>query len=200
MSVDIPFNRWNHLRVADVVALFKDAPFAWCIAGGYAVELFLGKQIRQHDDIDVMIYRDEQLRVQEWLAGWQLYAADPPGTLRNWNQHEYLPYSIHDIWGHQIGSDAWQMQLMIAEVAGDAWFSRRNDQIGGKRNELIVHYQGVACIRIEVQLFYKAKNLRPKDEQDFQACLPKLDTAAKVWLKENLQIAYSAAHPWLEKL
>lgn len=65
MSVDIPFNRWNHLRVADVVARFKDAPFAWCIAGGYAVELFLGKQIRQHDDIDVMIYRDEQLRVQE---------------------------------------------------------------------------------------------------------------------------------------
>ncbi len=51
MSVDIPFNRWNHLRVADVVTLFKDAPFAWCIAGGYAVELFLGKQIRHKKKI-----------------------------------------------------------------------------------------------------------------------------------------------------
>jgi hypothetical protein len=119
--------------------------------------LFLGRSIRAHSDIDVVVFRDDQLVVQHWLAGWCLYAADPPGTLRPWLSGEYLPVGIHDIWGHRVDASAWQLQLMLAEVEGDMWWSRRNPVIRGQRNDLIVTYHGLPCVRIEVQLMYKSR-------------------------------------------
>jgi hypothetical protein len=200
MRPEIPYTRWTPLSVEEVVATFRPAPFKWCLAGGYAVELFLGRSIRSHDDIDILVYRDEQLQLQQWLDGWQLYAADPPGTLRVWNQGEYLPYGIHDIWGYRTGSQSWQMQIMLAESDGDQWFSRRSPLIWGHRDDLMTRYQGIPCIRIEVQLMYKAKGQRPKDELDFQACLPRLSLEAKEWLKDVLTLLYPQGHSWLNAL
>jgi hypothetical protein len=166
MQIDIPYSTWQPLSVREVVQLFAHAPFTWGLAGGYAVEQFLGTAIRAHSDIDVVVYRDQQLRLQRWLAGWHLYAADPPGTLRPWMADEYLPYGIHDIWGHRSGIQAWQLQIMLTEVERDEWFSRRSRLIRGQRNELIVLYHGIRCLRIEVQLLYKVRNQRPKDDLD----------------------------------
>jgi hypothetical protein len=200
MSAPIPDERWNPLSLAETVALLADAPFQWCLGGGYAVEQFLGAPIRTHDDVDVVVFRGDQLKCQRWLAGWELYAADPPGTLRKWRKDEFLPFGVHDIWGYKPPSDSWQLQLMLAEVDGDDWYNRRNPLIRGRRDDLIVEYNGLPCIRIEVQLMYKSKGLRPKDELDFQAALPRMSAASKRWLKNALLILYPDRHPWLEAL
>jgi hypothetical protein len=63
----IPYSRWEPLSVVDVSHLLTGAPFTWGIAGGYAVELFVGRAFRAHSDIDIIVFRDEQLRVQGWL-------------------------------------------------------------------------------------------------------------------------------------
>lgn len=200
MEIGIPYDQWTPLSVEKVVATFANAPFKWCLAGGYAIEQFLGFSIRSHSDIDIVVYRDEQLSVQRWLNNWQLYAADSPGTLRLWKKGEYLDYGIHDVWGHQVGSQAWQLQIMLAEVEGDQWFSRRNPKIRGKREDLIAVYNSIPCIRIEVQLMYKAKNHRPKDDQDFHACLPSISLEARHWLAEKLQLLHSQGHDWIKSL
>jgi hypothetical protein len=140
MIPDIPYNTWKPLSVAQAVQLFANAPFVWGLAGGYAVEQFVGAPIRAHGDLDVIMFRDEQHLVQGWLKDWRLYAADPPGTLRPWLTNEYLPYGIHDIWGHRIGMSAWQLQIMLAEAERDEWFSRRNHRIRGRRSELLTVY------------------------------------------------------------
>ncbi len=196
----IPYSRWAPLSVPEVVQRFSGAPFSWGFAGGYAIELFLGYPIRAHDDIDVLVFRDQQLTVQHWLGGWQLFAADPPGTLRPWRAGEALAYGIHDIWGHERQSDAWQLQLMLAETAGDEWFSRRDQRVRGRRDDLFVPYNGLPCLRVEIQLFWKAHNRRPKDEQDFSACLPRLDSRGRAWLADQLRLLYSEDHPWLTRL
>jgi hypothetical protein len=197
---DIPYARWAPLTVAEVVQRFAGAPFTWGLASGYAIEQFVGCPFRAHDDIDIVVFRDEQLRVQRWLSGWQLFAADPPGTLRPWREGEQLAYGIHDIWGHKHQSDAWQLQLMLVKTEGDEWFSRRDRRVRGRRDELIVAYGGLPCLRVEVQLFYKARNPRPKDEQDFSACLPLLDDTARAWLADQLRLLYAEDHPWLARL
>lgn len=197
---NIPYETWQPLTLKSVLNLFQNAPFQWCIAGGYAIETFLGIAIRSHSDIDVTIFRDEQIALQKWLSSWELFAADPPGTLRRWKNEEYLSIGIHDIWGHQPNIQAWQLQVMLTEVDGEEWFSRRNRLICGKRNELYRVYHDIPCIRPEIQLLYKAKAQRPKDEQDFHACLPKLDDDAKAWLKDKLLLLYPNGHDWLALL
>lgn len=200
MSNDLPHNRWEPLSREEVTQLFADAPFVWGLAGGHAVEQFVGTSIREHSDTDILVFRDERLRVQHWLSEWRLFAADPPGTLRPWLDGECLPYGIHDIWGHRRHVQAWQLQVMLAEVDADHWFMRGNPRVRGRRNDLIVRYHGVPCIRIEVQLLYKARSNRAKDTADFQACLPYLSADANEWLKRQLPQILPTEHPWLEYL
>lgn len=146
----IPYDRWQPLTVKEVFDLFHGAPFQWAVASGYAIELFLGRSIRAHSDTDVMIFRDEQLKAQQWLHDWRLYAADPPSTLRLWNAGEYLSVGINDIWMHHVTSDAWQMQFLLSEVEGNEWVSKRSPLIRGNRDELITHYRDIPCICVEV--------------------------------------------------
>ena len=197
----IPDERWEILTVEDGLNIFSGAPFSWYVAGGYAVEQFLGRPSRDfHEDLDIGVFRDEQLAAQSWLEEWLLFAADPPGTLRPWHQGEYLPVGVHDIWGHRLDSEAWQLQLMLQEVEGDEWYSRRDPAVRGQRSGLIEVYGDVPCIRIEVQLHYKAKGQRPKDEIDFAACLPHLNEERKRWLRRSLQQQYPQGHEWLDAL
>jgi hypothetical protein len=194
------FDQWLPMTVAEVVQCFEHAPFRWGLAGGYAVEQFLGVPVRAHSDIDIVAFRTDQQQVQQWLAGWQLFAADPPGTLRPWQASEWLPIGIHDIWGYPGGATAWQLQIMLLESEGDEWVSRRHPALRGPRDALLVAYHGLPCLRIEVQLCYKAKGLRPKDEQDFAACLPHLDAEARSWLASALALLHPDGHPWRERL
>ena len=200
MTIRFPDSQWQPLSVAEAVRLMAGAPFTWGLAGGYAVEQFVGRAMRGHADLDIIVFRDEQLQLQRWLAGWQLFAADPPGTLRPWLADEYLPLGIHDIWGYRAGASAWEMQVMLTEVDGDEWFSRRNPLIRGRREDLIVEYGGIPCVRVEVQLLYKAKGRRPKDEIDFHACLPLLTASARQWLRDNLRLAHPEGHAWIDLL
>jgi hypothetical protein len=194
------FDQWSPMTVAAVAQCFEQAPFRWGLAGGYAVEQFLGFPLRKHSDIDIIVFRADQQRLQQWLVGWNLFAADPPGKLRPWNPSEWLSVGVHDIWGYADGATAWQLQIMLLESEGDEWVSRRNPALRGSRDELIVAYHGLPCLRVEVQLCYKAKDLRPKDEQDFAACLSRLGTEERTWLSNALALLYPAGHPWRERL
>lgn len=200
MTSDIPHNQWQPISVAEVKQIFANAPFAWGVAGGCAIEQFVGTPIREHSDVDIVVYRDNQIQVQQWLTDWHLYAADPPGRLRPWITNEYLPLGIHDIWCHQMNVHAWQLQIMLAEVEGDRWFSRRNRLIQGQRDELFAIYNGTPCIRVEVQLLFKAQNSRPKDNLDFKACWPLMSTSAKEWLADRLRLSFPEGHLWTNYL
>ena len=192
----IPHTQWNPLSVTEVTRLFANAPFAWGLAGGYAIERFVGQPIRSHGDIDVVVFRDNQILLQTWLQEWSIYAADPPGELREWEGGEYLPPGINDVWGHRKNLQYWQIQFMFMEVTGDTWYSKRSNLVRGLRNDHIVRYGGVPCVRVEVLLLFKSKNRRPKDNADLQACLPKITPSSKQWLSMNLQRLYPDGHSW----
>lgn len=89
---------------------------------------------------------------------------------------------------------------MLAEVEGDEWVSRWSRLIRGQRSELLVAYHSIPCVRIEVQLLYKARNQRPKDDLDFRTCLPLLGPQAKQWLKGHLRQLHPEGHSWLTLL
>ena len=191
---------WAPLTLDETCSLLQGAPFVWYIGGGYAIEKFVGRTLRDHSDVDVVVFRDQQQAMQRWMAGWQLYASDPPGSLRRWLPDEYLPFGVHDIWAHRDDSRSWQLQFMLAEDDGDEWFSRYDTRIRGRRDESVVTIDGMPCLRPEIQLLYKSRRLRPKDQLDFDAALPLLSAAARSWLSDNLRLLHPARHEWLDRL
>jgi hypothetical protein len=194
---------WEPLAVRDLARLLAGASFPWWVAGGWAIDLFVGHQTRPHDDLDVLVLRRDQLAVQQVMRGWDLHAADPPGTLRPWRPGETLGVGIHDIWCRPHVASPWAFQLMLADAdaTGTRWVFRRDRRVTGPLSRLGRRgAENIAYLAPEVQLLYKAKPVpRPKDEHDFAVALPLLDAPRRRWLTQALTILHPQ-HPWLAQL
>lgn len=183
---------WEPASRAEVARLFSVLDVPWWLAGGHAIELAAGRELRPHSDIDVLLLRRDQLAVQKALAGWEWWAADPPGTLRPWAPRETLPAGVHDIWCRPAGR-AWRVQVMLDESDGEDWVSRRDARVRRPIAELgRVSPDGIPYLAPEVQLFYKAQQPRAKDEIDFAAALPLLSSAQRAWLVNAIDKTYGS--------
>jgi hypothetical protein len=195
-----PLGRWEPAspnEVRDLLAVV-DAP--WWIAGGYAIEFAVGEPFRGHGDVDVLLLRRDQLEAQRALPGWEWWAADPPGQLRPWAPGEILPPEVHDIWCRPAGETSWRFQFMLDEADGEDWVSRRDPRLRRPIAEIgRTNADGLPYLVPEIQLFYKSRGLRPKDEEDFNAVLPVLTAAQRQWLRDAMTVAYGQ-HPWLDRL
>jgi hypothetical protein len=198
--IETPWGPWEAASLSEVAAVFSRAQVPWWIAGGYAIELAVGHAFREHEDIDVLLLRRDQLTVQEVLPAWEWWAADPPGTLRPWKRGEILPVDVHDIWCRPGPSEPWQIQVMLDEADGSEWISRKSSQVRLPIDEIgAVSGEGVPYLLPEVQLFYKAGRPRPKDEQDFSAALGVMTEQQRQWLGSAIALAYGS-HPWALRL
>ncbi|MFJ8073782.1 nucleotidyltransferase domain-containing protein [Streptomyces sp. NPDC096176] len=201
MSAD-ELGRWVPDSPEEVAKVFAKAAFPWWIAGGYAIELAVGRELRPHADVDVLVLRRDQALARNLLAGWDLYVADPPGQgqLRPWRSGEALPPPLHDIWCRRTPVAPWSVQLMLDEAEGDQWVSRRAPQIQLPIERLgRTSPTGTPYLAPEVQLFYKAKATRAKDETDFEAVLPLLNAPQRAWLADAIQVV-APDHPWRTRL
>lgn len=185
---------WEPLTPNEVIERFAGVSAPWWIAGGYAIELFVGTPLRQHGDIDVLLLRRDQALIHDVLPGWDIHAADPPGSLRPWPAGERLPEHVHDIWCRERPDGPWRVQFMLDRAEGEDWICRRDERI--RRPIGSLRYDRTPALVPEVQLFYKAKGAAmPKNGIDFAAALPLLNAARRQWLDDALALA-AADHPW----
>lgn len=82
------FGVWQPWYPHEVARFFSSLVVPWWIAGGWALDLFLGAQTRDHDDIDVQILRRDQQEVRVLLHGWDVQAAPPRAHPGEWPFHE----------------------------------------------------------------------------------------------------------------
>jgi hypothetical protein len=196
-----PWGPWEPASLAEVTRIFSACQVRWWIAGGYAIELAVGRPFRYHEDIDVLLLRRDQLTVQRALAGWQWHAADPPGTLRPWRPGEQLPAGVHDIWCRPGPDEPWRIQIMLDESDGRDWVSRRDQRVRRPISSIgSVTADGIPYLAPEIQLFYKARNIRPKDETDFGVAVQTLTGPQRDWLAAALGMVYGDDHPWRARL
>lgn len=192
---------WEPASPSEVAEIFSGCLARWWIAGGYAIELAARRPVREHGDIDVMLLRRDQFAVQRVLPGWQWHMADPPGNLRPWQPAEQLPVGVHDIWCRPGPGQPWRIQVMLDESSGGDWVSRRDERIRRPITSLgSVTADGIPYLAPEIQLFYKAKAPRPKDETDFAAALPMLTGPQRRWLSDALTLVSGPGHPWRARL
>jgi len=90
---------WEALSVGEVVSLLDGLPVRWWIAGGQAIDLFIGSSTRPHQDVDVAVLRPDQLAVQAHLDGWvgQRQPVCRIFAQRSycWPDHHWLPLLAH---------------------------------------------------------------------------------------------------------
>jgi hypothetical protein len=196
-------HEWDPLSVDEVTDLLSPVRFPWWVAGGWAIDLFLGRQTRSHEDTDVLVRRDDQLELQEYLAdqGWDLHKTQQPG-LKPWPPGEFQNRPVNDIWCRRAPHLPWALQIMLLDTDGERWVFKRDPSIGGPIECLGLRTStGVPYLRPEIQLLYKAKlDTQARDQADFDHAVPKLSGDARAWLLDCLEKRFPQGHVWIANL
>jgi hypothetical protein len=175
----------------------------WFVSGGWAIDLFVGRVTREHEDREVGIFRQDQAALRAYLAGWDLCKAvsgPDGGEWVPWEEGEWLELPIHQLRAQHVDGEPAEFELFMNDVSGEEWVCRRNPVIRCPVDEISRRSSsGIPFIVPEIQLLYKAKWHRPKDDLDFQTTLGLLSAAQRAWLKEGLEIIHPR-DPWLAAL
>lgn len=184
---------------ARVQVLMRGFAPDWFIAGGWALDLFLGRETRAHRDIEIAIFRQDQLALQDHLRDWNLQiAAD--GQLTAWKRGEFLEPPLHAIHCFSARRELPFLEVLFNESANGVWQFRRRPAITKPLAELfLTNDSGIRFLCPEVVLLYKSKNPRAADEQDFSAAVGSLRAESKNWLRAALAVCHPN-HPWLSRL
>ena len=190
----------NMLRLPNELSAIFDIlrPFrgTWAFAGGWAIDLWLGRTTRPHADVDVVLFRDEQRLLRDTFEDWQFSIAQS-GSLLPWPREHVLHLPIHEI--HATTPDGSKVEFLLNERRGNSWVFRRDTTIELPIERAIRHAQNVPILAPEIVLLFKSKAPRQVDQADFESAVPALDDDSRSWLKSALARTV-VQHPWLERL
>lgn len=189
-------------KLDKVMSLFANFDGLWLVAGGWALDLYLGAVTREHEDVDIAVARADQLKLQRYLAGWDLKVATPHvrGELTQWARDEWLDPPVHEIHASNPEYDPPWLEVLLDEIANGQWAYRRNLAITHSLEKVICHSPAhLPYLCPEVVLLYKAKDPRPQDEADFLAVREALDAERRSWLRQALEACHYN-HTWLAEL
>jgi hypothetical protein len=178
-----------------VATLLADAPFDWAMAGGWAVDMFAGRETRPHADCDIAVWREDQHRLRAHLPGGEwLYASG--GHMQPWNEGEWLKLPVHEI--HFLSEHVYE--FLLNETVPGHWQYRRDSGILRPMEEAVMTRNGLKFLAPEIVLLYKSKNPSAEDLEDFETLQPLLSAGQKKWLRVSLRHCYSGSHDWLPLL
>ncbi|MDZ7954391.1 nucleotidyltransferase domain-containing protein [Nostoc sp. DedQUE09] len=179
--------------------LLNDFKQPWFIAGGWAIDLFIGDVTRVHKDVEIAIFRKDQNSLRKYLFGWE-FTKVVNGKMQPWNENEWLELPIHEIHTHTKNNLLLELEILLDECSQSEWRFRRNLDIARPLSMIRLRSDiGIPFLAPEIVLLYKAKNPRSKDEDDFYRVCRLLDEERQVWLKQAITVCYPRHH-WLTKL
>jgi GrpB-like predicted nucleotidyltransferase (UPF0157 family) len=177
----------------------------WMVASGWAIDLYLQRVSRVHHDVDISVFRDDQLALHAFLGGrgWEFVAPDD-GRLVPWVPGVRLELPRHQVLGYK--GDGF-LEVLLSERRGNTWFYRREPSIELRLERVsLIGQGGVRYLAPEVVLLFKSAHYgedpraRDKDQADFESVLGHgLEPERREWLRRALQ-SYRPGHPWLERL
>ena len=184
---------WKPIDLDELVGVFDGAAFDWWVTGGHALELHLGTSWRGHADTDVSVRRADTTSLRTHLADWDAQVA-AAGVLRPWAGEELTAdRSQNNLWWRRSPGAPFCLDVVISEGDERDWIYRRDPQIRRPWNEaVLVSAAGVPYLAPELQLLFKSHNPRPKDTEDANQVLPRLDPPRRAWLAHRL----APAHEW----
>jgi Aminoglycoside-2''-adenylyltransferase len=181
--------------VLAVRSLLSDLTVPYWIAGGWAIDLAVGRVTRDHADVDVMLLeRDEHalgtdltqvdVRLIDrdgqpglWPAGRRLLAGPGP-------QRPVRP-------GHLVlhsKSLPLPTEVFLGSAVRTFWVYHRGACcIRRPLADITRHRDGIPFLAPEVVLLFKARSKTGKDQRDVETALPLLSAEQRSWLLDTLE-------------
>lgn len=198
-EIDALDARWASCWTPGDVARRLDGIAApWCVAAGWALDLFRGTRTRAHGDIEIAV---PAARFPEVRARFPGLLLDAVGTGRIWEDAgpEALA-ATHQTWLRDAATGDYLLDVFREPHDGDTWICRHHPSIRLPYDDIIRRTpDGIPYLVPELVLLFKAKHARPKDQADFDRTLPHLTADRRGTLADLIARAHPG-HRWLADL
>jgi len=169
----------------------------WCVAGGWAIDLFLNQMTRQHASVEIAILRDDQIAIRDHLHDHEFRVIDGSKP-RAWRDRQMLMPPVFEL--HALSPQRRKFDVFLNERIDAHWVFRGHLKIRLPIDEWVRRAAfGVPVIAPAVALLYKSRHARPCDDLDFRSALPRLSVEDRRWLLDALMFT-QPRHPWLEMI
>jgi hypothetical protein len=189
-------------RLADLMASFDPM---WSLCGGWAVDAWVGHQTREHEDVDIAVFGEDQRAIFDQLRGWKLIAHDTlvaGDSSEVWNGRPLeLPAHIHG-----DSHDGFNLEVFPNERSKGDWVLSREPFLTVPVARCVEQSDwGLPTLVPELLLYFKATEYfgeegydRPHDELDFFTLLDRLTESPRLWLWDAVSLVHPS-HPWLDR-
>ncbi len=205
-------------------ALIKNNSFAYTFCGGWAIDLFMDDETRQHSDVDVLVYwpeRDKIILCMQSL-GFEVYEMLGDGKGHHitnvYNQMKYKrnifcckkdrelvslhatkEAGIYDIDFKRIGQKHLNfIEFLFNDKNDTELLYARNHEIREPLREAILYSNAVPYLSPEFCLLYKSTDTdREGYQHDYDTAISSMDRRQKQWLNNALKAIYPAGHKWI---
>jgi hypothetical protein len=194
-------SKWEAWRPGQVASLLQGVEAPWYVAAGWALDLFVGEQRREHEDLEIAVPNTRFDEFVSALDGLEPCVITGPNEATPLAGARDQLAGTHQTWIREPATGLWRFDVFREPSDGDTWICRREPTIRMSYDELIEWSdEGIPYGRPEVILLFKAKHAqRERDTADFAQITPLLEAERRRWLAEALQLVHPG-HPWLAQL
>lgn len=206
----------------DVKKLLNGLDIRWAFCGGYAIDIFLGKETRKHGDIDICVFENDRNAIKKHMlaCGWNVYEFRGMGRLRKLdadNESETgrnlmclkagcelvdfypceEPGLVYYVFHHKGMNELDYIEFLFnQETAGSFVFSKEHGVLR-ESGKAILSDGKYRYLAPEIALLYKASNAEDENcRHDFEAAINALDDEQRKWFYEGLDKRWPQGHPW----
>jgi hypothetical protein len=183
---------WRPLGTAEVVRIFEEWPGRWWISGGVALELHLRRSWRSHHDSDVSLVRSDVPGLRRLLTDWDIWIASA-GVLTPWDGSSVSAQAHqNNLWCRMQPDQPWCLDVTVSEGDQECWIYRRDHSLRVPWEAAVLHSdRGIPYLDPVLQLLYKSKDHRKKDDQDAAEVIAALTPAQRRRLANLLPPGHS---------
>ena len=197
-----PVEAWSMAWTPDqAAAALKNVSAPWAVAGGWALDLWLGAQTREHEDLEIAVPATGLPEIQARLEdlGLQLFEIDDGQVIALGRGRSPGPRT-HQTWAMDPAVQGWRMDIFREPGDAQTWIYRRTGELSAPRAWASGrNATGIPYLAPQIVLLFKAKATREKDEADFAIVAPRLSPEARDWLAAGLR-TIQPRHPWIDRL
>lgn len=210
---------WEELKT-----FMAESKFQWAVCGGFALDLFLGKNIRTHGDLDICVLEKDRNTIKNYVLnkGWRIYEFRGQGKVRPLESGmlsdpgrnlmcvkdgcdivKFYPCEDEGMLYHQffhtgINGFHYLEFLFNSESDGYLVLDQRNSLVR-ELSKAFLTRDGIPYLAPEIVLLYKASDSENPDYQlDFQETYPYLNDEQNAWFFSAMKQLYPNGHGWMQ--
>jgi hypothetical protein len=159
---------WKPLAISDLqshLGRFTE----WTLCGGYSIDLLLGRETRQHGDIDIGVFRSQLVTCLDAIGRDRVFLCQPGNRRVAWDGGSIDP-AVHDLWISDRAGGYWCMQIMVFDDEGEEVFYRRDRRLHWQKSNHSITVGSLRILNPMITLLYKANKATMEEKEIADIC------------------------------